>query len=116
MNDFYARTNSDRVLAQDVTYKSVVARYDRLLSDKWEIALKGAYETAGMEKDKELGRDFRRNWTYFAALQHKPFKKQDLRFYLGYVGNTVSFDGHMARKQEQFNRVTLGTYFTIPAL
>lgn len=40
MNDFYARTNSDRVLAQDVTYKSVIARYDRMLSDKWELALK----------------------------------------------------------------------------
>ena len=116
MNDFYARTNSDRILAQDVTYKSVVVRYDRMLTDKWELALKGAYETAGMDKDANIDADFRQNWTYFAALQHKPFKKQDLRFYLGYVGNTVSFDRQFDRSQQQFNRLTLGTYFTIPAL
>lgn len=116
MNDFYARTNSDRVLAQDVTYKSVVVRYDRMLTDKWELALKGAYETAGMDKDAHIDADFRQNWTYFAALQHKPFKRQDLRFYLGYVGNTVSFDRQFDRAQQQFNRLTLGTYFTIPAL
>lgn len=116
MNDFYARTNSDRVLAQDVIYISMVARYDRMLSDKWELALKGAYETAGMTKDTDIDRDFRRNLTYFAALQHKPFKKQDLRFYLGYVGNTVSFDSQFNRPKQQFNRLALGTYFTIPAL
>jgi hypothetical protein len=116
MNDFYARTNSDRVLAQDVTYTSVIARYDRMLSDKWELALKGGYETAGMKKDADIDRDFRRNLTYFAALQHKPFQKQDLRFYLGYVGNTVSFDRQFDRPNQQFNRLTLGTYFTIPAL
>ncbi|MNL49130.1 hypothetical protein D3C87_1720390 [compost metagenome] len=104
------------MLAQDVTYKSIVVRYDRMLTDKWELALKGAYETAGMDKDADIDANFRQNWTYFAALQHKPFKKQDLRFYLGYVGNTVSFDRQFDRAQQQFNRLTLGTYFTIPAL
>ncbi|MFD1770933.1 porin [Sphingobacterium suaedae] len=116
LNDFYARTGSDRVLAHNVNYKSAIVRYDQFITDKWEIALKGAYETAGVEKDASLDEDFRRNWTYFAALQHKPFTKQDLRFYLGYVGNTVSYDGNLDMENQQFNRLALGAYFTIPAL
>ncbi|KAF5278676.1 hypothetical protein FQR65_LT15594 [Abscondita terminalis] len=79
--------------------KSAVLRYDQFLDDKWEVALKGAIETAGSKDDETVGNDFRTNYTYFAALQHKPFKKQDLRFYLGYVGNSVNM--HLTTKRNR---------------
>ncbi len=114
INDFYARTGENRRLAKNVVYKSAVLRYDQFLTDRWEVALKGAVETAGSKDDKSLGSDFRTNYTYFAALQHKPFKKQDLRFYLGYIGNSVSYADRIAMDKTQFNRLAIGGYFTIP--
>ncbi|MGJ1319687.1 porin [Sphingobacterium spiritivorum] len=114
INDFYARTGDQRQLAKNVVYKSAVLRYDQFLDDKWEVALKGAIETAGSKDDETVGNDFRTNYTYFAALQHKPFKKQDLRFYIGYVGNSVRYADRMAMDKTQFNRLTVGGYFTIP--
>jgi len=114
VNDFYAYTGENRQLAKNVNYKSAVLRYDQFLTDKWEVALKGAIETAGSRDDDQLGDNFRTNYTYFAALQHKPFKKQDFRFYLGYIGNSVSFADKTNLAKTQFNRLALGGYFTIP--
>ena len=116
INDFYARTGGARTLAKDIVYKSAVLRLDQFLADKWEIALKGGIETAGSNVDDELGNDFRTNYTYFAALQHKPFLTKDLRFYLGYMGNTVTFKDVVNIENQQFNRLSLGAYFTIPVL
>jgi hypothetical protein len=103
-------------LAKDVNYSSAILRYDQFLSKKWEVALKGGYEVAGSRDDNQLGKNFRQNWTYFAALQHKPFHNQDLRFYLGYVGNTVNYKGYMDIAKSQYNRLAFGAYFTIPVL
>ncbi|NQD70855.1 hypothetical protein HP439_09010 [Sphingobacterium shayense] len=116
INDFYARTGADKTLAKNIAYKSAILRYDQFLADKWELAMKGGVETAGSTSDDELGQDFRTNYTYFAALQHKPFKTKDLRFYVGYMGNTVVHNDIVNVDQKQFNRITLGTYFTIPVL
>ena len=116
INDFYNHTGADRLLGKDVVYKSAVLRYDQFLTDKWEIALKGAVETAGSKEDNEIGNDFRTNYTYFAALQHKPFRKHDMRFYLGYIGNTIQYVDRVGFDSQQLSRISLGTYFTIPVL
>lgn len=116
INDFYAYTGGDRQLARNVVYKSAIARYDQFISPKWELALKGGIESATYRDDETVGTNFRTNYTYFTAIQHKPFKKQDLRFYIGYIGNTVSFADRLAMGDKQFNRLALGGYFTIPVL
>jgi len=116
INEFYGRIGDQRVLAKDVNYGSAILRYDQFLARKWEIALKGGYEIAGSRDDEQLGKNFRQNWTYFAALQHKPFHHQDLRFYLGYVGNTVNYKSPMNMAKSQYNRLAFGAYFTIPVL
>ncbi|WP_156305703.1 porin [Sphingobacterium endophyticum] len=118
INDFYGRTGAERTLSKDITYKSAILRYDQFITDKWEIALKGAFETVGSKAaaDGGLGADFRKNYTYFAALQNKPLKNRDLRFYLGYMGNTVTYNKNVELDSKQFNRIALGAYFTIPVL
>lgn len=116
LNGFYMRTGKEQVLAKDIQYRSAILRYDQFLTDKWEIALKGAIETAGFKKEGETGRNFRINYTYFVALQHKPFRTQDLRFYLGYAGNAVIYKGSISKKKEVYNRISIGTYFTLPVL
>ncbi|MFD2742109.1 MULTISPECIES: porin [Sphingobacterium] len=114
INDFYSYTGAARQLAQNIVYKSAVLRYDQFLTDKWELALKGAIETAGSGDDDTFGKDFRTNYTYFAALQHKPFPNQDLRFYLGYIGNNVTYADRLNLDPVQFSRIAVGGYFTIP--
>lgn len=114
INDFYAMTGAERQLAKNVVYKSAVLRYDQFLVDKWELALKGAVETAGSRNDETFGNDFRTNYTYFAAIQHKPLAKQDLRFYLGYIGNRVSYHKSLNIEPVQFSRLAVGGLFTIP--
>lgn len=116
INDFYGRTGADRTLNKDVVYRSAILRYDQFLTEKWELALKGGIETAGSDNEETLGRQFRTNYTYFAALQHKPYKTKDLRFYLGYVGNTVTHKDILQMGNKQFNRISLGALFTLPVL
>jgi len=116
LNDFYIPDNKKRVLAKDIQYRSAILRYDQFLTDKWEIALKGAVETAGSKIEENGGKNFRTNYTYFAALQHKPFRTQDLRFYIGYMGNTVTYKDSLNKKKEIYNRISLGAYFTLPVL
>ncbi|MHC8950587.1 porin [Sphingobacterium hungaricum] len=116
INTFYGNTGENNTLSEDVVYQSAILRYDQFLTKTWEIALKGAYETASQQNNEELGNNFRTNYTYFAALQYKPYQNQDLRFFAGYVGNSTKFASVLERENQQFNRLTFGAYFTIPVL
>lgn len=116
INSFYGYTGENNTLSEDLVYQSAILRYDQFLTKTWEIALKGAYETASQQNNETLGNNFRTNYTYFAALQYKPYQNQDLRFFAGYVGNSIKFSSLLERKNQQFNRLTFGAYFTVPVL
>ena len=58
----------------------------------------------------------RTNWIYFAAAQYAPIQGQDLRFYVAYVGNTLSYDKALHLKDEQLHRIAIGAYYTLPIL
>ncbi|MGK9127474.1 OprO/OprP family phosphate-selective porin [Olivibacter sp. SA151] len=114
-NAIYNRSDGDATLARDIEYKSAIIRLDQFLTKKWEISLKGAYETTSSRRDQLLSNNFRKNYTYTAAIQHKPFESQDLRFYLAYIGNTVSHQKSFQMPTTHFDRLSLGFFYTIPA-
>ncbi|QNL50869.1 hypothetical protein H8S90_04565 [Olivibacter sp. SDN3] len=114
LNTHYGRSGTDQVLARGIQYKTAVLRLDQMLTDHWEISLKGAYETASSRKDEAIGKDFRKNYTYTAALQYKPYESQDLRFYLAYIGNTIDYSQVINASKAELNRVSLGLFYTIP--
>lgn len=107
---------TDRTMLRDVVYKSVVLRFDQQFNKSWGMSLKGAFETASARKDKEIGNDFRRNRTGYAALEYKPIVTKDWKLFAGYIDNTISYKNRIALPDEKNNRFILGTYFNLSAI
>ena len=102
------------LMQKDVVYKRAVSRYDYQLTDRWSLSAKAGIELAG--STQRLSEQLRTNWTYFAAAQYAPIQGQDLRFYVAYVGNTLSYDKALHLKDEQLHRIAIGAYYTLPIL
>lgn len=115
IHTFYGNKGTDRAMLRDVVYKTAVLRFDQQLNSNWGISLKGAYETASAGKDKQIGHDFRRNWTGYAALEHKPFENKDWKLFAGYIGNAISYKNRIGLPSENNHRFILGTYFNLSA-
>ena len=102
------------VMQKDAVYKRAVSRYDYQLTDRWSLSAKLGIEQAG--STQRLSEQLRTNYIYFAAAQYAPLRGQDLRFYLAYVGNTISYDKALHLKNEQMHRIAIGAYYTLPIL
>lgn len=102
------------LMQKDVVYKRAVSRYDYQLTDRWSLSAKGGIELAG--STQRLSEQLCTNWIYFAAAQYAPIQGQDLRFYVAYVGNTLSYDKALHLKDEQLHRIAIGAYYTLPIL
>ena len=102
------------LMQKDVVYKRAVSRYDYQLTDRWSLSAKAGVELAG--STQRLSEQLRTNWIYFAAAQYAPIQGQDLRFYVAYVGNTLSYDKALHLKDEQLHRIAIGAYYTLPIL
>jgi len=113
---FNGTSGVDRTMLKDVVYKSAVLRCDRQFTENWGISLKGAYETASARNLQQIGNDFRRNWTCYAALEHMPIPTKDWKLFAGYIGNTIAYKSHMALPKEQHHRFIIGTYFNLTAI
>ena len=102
------------IMQKDAVYKRAVSRYDYQLTDRWSLSAKLGIEQAG--STQRLSEQLRTNYIYFAAAQYAPLRGQDLRFYLAYVGNTISYDKALHLKDEQMHRIAIGAYYTLPIL
>lgn len=102
------------IMQKDAVYKRAVSRYDYQLTDRWSLSAKLGIEQAG--STQRLSEQLRTNYIYFAAAQYAPLRGQDLRFYLAYVGNTISYDKALHLKNEQMHRIAIGAYYTLPIL
>ena len=102
------------VMQKDAVYKRAVSRYDYQLTDRWSLSAKLGIEQAG--STQRLSEQLRTNYIYFAAAQYAPLRGRDLRFYLAYVGNTISYDKALHLKDEQMHRIAIGAYYTLPIL
>ena len=102
------------LMQKNAVYKRAVSRYDYQLTDHWSLSAKLGIEQAG--STQRLSEQLRTNYIYFAAAQYAPLRGQDLRFYLAYVGNTISYDKALHLKNEQMHRIAIGAYYTLPIL
>lgn len=102
------------LMQKNAVYKRAVSRYDYQLTDRWSLSAKLGIEQAG--STQRLSDQLRTNYIYFAAAQYAPLRGQDLRFYLAYVGNTISYDKALHLKDEQMHRIAIGAYYTLPIL
>lgn len=99
-------------------YLSVVSKANYRFLPKWNIFVKGMYETASVTKgcgDIEKG-NYRTSWGYLAGVEFYPMVT-NLHFFLTYVGRSYDFT-HRAKILDQrdysTNRLSLGFIWQMP--
>ena len=107
------------VTAENVEYFAVIANVDFRIHSHWNVYVKGAYETAGVNKahgifEKGL---YRTSWNVQACAEYMPMRKTELKIFahLLYKGN------HLTRRAEAVGaelpntqRISVGAVYVIP--
>lgn len=99
--------NGSATPVKDAKYNSFVLKAEYQPAPEWNIFAQGLYETA----NSSLTNNEFKGIGYFAGVEYLPFKEQDLRFFLAYIGrsrdtNSVKVDT---------NRVSVGMMYRIKA-
>ncbi len=105
--------NSGYKLFENTTYNSFIAKAEYQPATKWNLFAKGMYETATA---KELANNFRTSYGYLAGVEYMPFKDEEMRLFITYVGRKVVY-GKDVEGLDNFNtnRVSLGIIYRIKA-
>ena len=94
-------------VVKDAKYNSFVLKAEYQPAPEWNIFAQGLYETA----NSSLANNEFKGVGYFAGVEYLPFKEQELRFFLAYIGR--SKDENSAVKNT--NRVSVGMMYRIKA-
>ena len=98
---------SGTTLVKDAKYNSFVLKAEYQPVPHWNIFAQGMYETA----KSDLPNNELKGIGYFAGIEYLPFEKQDLRFFLAYIGRSREKDNIT----DNTNRVSLGLMYRIKA-
>lgn len=104
--------------ASDAAYMSWVLKMNYRIAPKWNVFVKGMYETASTTKTRgniEKGK-YRTSWGYLGGLEFYPMKT-NLHFFLTYVGRSYVYtDRAKALGQDDYNtnRLSLGFIYQLP--
>ena len=94
-------------VVKDAKYNSFVLKAEYQPAPEWNIFAQGLYETA----NSSLANNEFKGIGYFAGVEYLPFKEQDLRFFLAYVGRSRDKNSAV----ENTNRVSVGMMYRIKA-
>ena len=94
---------------KDAKYNSFILKAEYQPVPHWNIFAQGMYETA---KSDLLNNELK-SIGYYAGVEYLPFEKQDLRFFLAYIGR--SQDNKNTNITKDTNRVSLGLMYRIKA-
>ena len=78
--------------AFDANYLSVVAKCNYRFLPKWNVFVKGMYETASVSKASEgiEKGNYRTSWGYLTGIEYYPMET-NLHFFVTYVGRSYDF-------------------------
>lgn len=94
-------------VVKDAKYNSFVLKAEYQPAPEWNIFAQGLYETA----NSSLANNEFKGIGYFAGVEYLPFKEQDLRFFLAYIGRSRDTNSAV----ENTNRVSVGMMYRIKA-
>ena len=94
-------------VVKDAKYNSFVLKAEYQPAPEWNIFAQGLYETA----NSSLANNEFKGLGYFAGVEYLPFKEQDLRFFLAYIGRSRDRNSAV----ENTNRVSVGMMYRIKA-
>lgn len=104
--------------ALDTRYFSVVSKLNYRFLPKWNVFVKGMYDTASVGKateGTEKGK-YRTSWGYLTGLEYYPMET-NLHFFLTYVGRSYDFTSRakaLGQENYQTNRVSVGFIWQMP--
>jgi len=99
--------NGSATPVKDAKYNSFVLKAEYQPAPEWNIFAQGLYETA----NSSLANNEFKGIGYFAGVEYLPFKEQDLRFFLAYIGRSRDRNSAV----ENTNRVSVGMMYRIKA-
>ncbi|MDO5104919.1 porin [Capnocytophaga sp.] len=92
---------------ENVSYNTFILKAEYQPAEKWNLFAKGMYETGNYKSEK-----VRTSYGYYCGVEFLPFKEQDLRFFLAYIGRTFDYKGGTSHNT---NRFSLGMMYRIKA-
>lgn len=107
---------NNQKIFRDVTYNSVILKAEFQPKPEWNIFAKGMYEIISVKGVENYDDDFRKAYGYMGGLEFLPFKDQDLRIFLAYIGRKYVYTKAIPSLQDyQTDRVSLGVMYRIKA-
>ena len=102
----------------DTGYLSVVAKLNYRFLPKWNVFVKGMYETASVTKSTEdiAKGNYRISWGYLAGVEYYPMET-NLHFFLTYVGRSYNFTSRakmLGQENYSTNRISVGFIWQMP--
>ena len=91
---------------------SLVAKMNWQFAPKWNLMLKGTYETTSVARIEEL-HNYRKSIGYLGSIEYWPVEKQDFRVFLAYLGHKYNFNKACGLQSYNTNRVELGFMYRI---
>ena len=102
----------DNIYFSDVHYQSVISKVNWQFVPRWNLMLKGTYETADVSNIEQF-KDYRKSYGYLASVEYYPVAKQDFRVFLAYVGHHYDFSSKSGLKDYSTSRIELGFMYRI---
>ena len=102
----------------DTGYLSVVTKLNYRFLPKWNVFVKGMYETASVTKSTEdiAKGNYRTSWGYLAGVEYYPMET-NLHFFLTYVGRSYNFTSRakiLGQENYSTNRISVGFIWQMP--
>ena len=99
----------------NTSYMSLVTKLNYRFADKWNVFVKGMYETASVTEESELvakGK-YRTSLGYLGGIEYYPMKS-NLHFFLTYVGRHYIYEEIANKPDYSTNRVSVGFIYQLP--
>lgn len=99
-----------------VRYQGIVTKMNWQFAKDWNLMLKDMWETASATKDEKF-KNYRTAYGYIGSLEYYPARKQkqDLRFFLAYVGRKYDYSKKCGLKDYNTDRIELGMMYRLKA-
>ena len=103
---------------EDTSYNSFVVKAEYQPIPQLNIFAQGMYEMADVKNSSLPSGAYNNNYRsygYYAGVEYLPFEKQDLRFFLAYIGRAYDYEHQPLSPMLDKNRVSIGLMYRIKA-
>ena len=103
---------------EDTSYNTFVLKGEYQPAEQINLFVQGMYETANAKETKLPTATYdneRKSFGYYAGVEYLPFKDQDLRFFLAYIGRKYDYKYNIDSNITVTNRISIGMMYRIKA-